>query len=193
MADEYAYKAATNLNISSGYSLSKVDMTAMGMVAQTAIASWNSAKMDAINYQMQKDNLRYQREAQAESRRHQAFMTSMNKENLKEALMSEKLALDIDQMKAEAKVRNEAQAYNYNAAPNIVRDIQRQMLRQDMYQEREHNARMQQVEVAGVDAQRSQSILYEPNEPDPLNQAAQFVTQSLQIGDAAYGRFTRGN
>ena len=175
------------------FSLSNVDKVAIGMVAQTAIASWNSAKMDAINYRMQMDALKYQRAAQAESRRHQAFMTSMNKENLKEALMSEKLALDIDQMKAEAKVQNEAQAYNYNAAPSIVRDIQRQMLRQDMYQANEHKARMQQVEVAGVDAQRSQSILYEPNKPDPLNQATQFVTQSLQIGDAAYGRFTKGN
>ena len=177
----------------SSYSLTDVDKSAMGAVAMTAIASWNSFQMDKINYQMQMDQLNFQKEARAENRRFSAFVTMQNKDKLNEAMMSEKLALDIDQMKSKASVQNEAQVYNFNAAPSIVRDIERQMLRQDLYQEREQRNRMQQVDAAGVDASRSPSVLYEPAKPDAMNQVAEFTTSALQIGEAAYGRFTKGN
>jgi len=174
-------------------SLSNVDMNAIGMVANVAVASWHSFQMDKIQYQMQKDRLRFQREAQAENRRFRSIMDAMNREKLEEAVYSEKLALDIDSLKATATVHNEAVANNLSAAPTAVRDIQRQISRQSLYKDREIRNRLQAQSVQAVDNTRSTQVLYEPNEPDGMNQAASFVTGALQVGDAAYGRFTKGN
>jgi hypothetical protein len=166
-----------------------VTKLAMAEVANSAIASFHSYQMDKIRFQMENDILKFKREALAERRRQQSWVSSVNRDRLKESLASERLAFEIDSMKKVAQVQNQASALGMSNAPSIVRDQQRQQLRSELYLQRSQLNKLEQLSVSAYDAQRSNETLYEPAAVDTFGAASQFGITMLEVGKAAYKPF----
>ena len=187
MADQFAYKTGSLWSPSSA--TPKLSTAVMGEIANSAIASFHSYQMDKIKYQMQADAVAFKRAAEEQRRRQQGWMYARNKEKLQESLASERLAMDIEHMKTAAQVQNAAVAANVSNASSVVRDVQRQQLRAELYQERDHLNQLEKLKIQAYDTQRSDEVLYEPQAPSTVGALGQFGIKAVSIGQEAYKPF----
>lgn len=187
MADQYAYKAGTDFLQPKAVSPTTA---ALGQLAVTAISAFNSYQMDKIRYEMEQDVANFKRKTRIENRLQQAWFGARNQAKLKESLASERLALDIEQMKQTAAAKNKLSAANIGNTSSVVRDIKREQLREDLYQEREQTQQLEKLKVSTIDAQKSQEVVYDAAPAQSSFTAfGNFGIDALKIGKAAYQPF----
>ena len=163
----------------------------VGAIAVSVIAHQSARDLDKIRFQMQMQARDHNRKMKGMERRQSTWLLHRNQQKLREAHGSVQLATEINQMKEKAKLVNAVSAAGVDDSNALVRDLERQHLRQEMYQLKDQANDREQLKVSAIDSTKSGQIQYDPTPAMSSNTMwTQFGIDALQIGQRAFGEYT---
>jgi len=159
----------------------------LGQLAGAAIGAYSAHQMDKIRARMAQDAREHGRTMDALARKQQAWLSMMNRDRLKEALISEQLSLEVVQMKTVGKVQAAIAASG--AAGGSMKAVMQNTLREREQARfiQQENIKDQLVSHDVAAVQPGRGPQYDAPKPSSSVAMAQFGIKAISIGKEAYG------
>lgn len=158
----------------------------LGQIATTAIGAYSAHQMDKIRSRMVQDAREHARTMDTLARKQHAWLAQMNRDRLKESLISEQLVLEVDQMKKVGTVQAAIAASGAagGSMKAVLQNTLRERAQARFIQQEEIKDRLVSHDVASV--QPGKGVQYDAPEPSKGAALAQFGIETIRIGREAY-------
>ncbi len=172
-----------------GFSIGSQVTSSVAALASAAISYHHSMKMDEINTRIHRDAEAFDAEQAFQTRQFNARMYALNRDKLMESLSSEQLAFQLEDMAAKAEAENTFSAMNNSNTSGIMRDIEKQSLRQETYVKQGMVDKLAQQRATTLKGQYDHNVTPKYVAPSNYARTVQLGSGVLQVGSDLFSRY----